>query len=295
MSRPFSAVAYQKNRKSMIDEKLARELYRPLAAPPTDGPSKQPTKIPVHRFQTLEQLIKNNPASAEPYIELATIYIEGEQWRNAKRVLEQGVLHNAEDETILSLYEDVRLRLSRNAMDAAAAKFREYSSDTNNRELDQSELELAALQFEIAEARFLRHPDQYDLLVRSAIALKRLGRVDEAIERLDRAKRYPSSRASASLQLGICLESQSRIIDALSAYRCAALYRSPPPSVEIKTRALEHAAALSERNLLWDSAIRYLTILAEESASRKDELTQKIDSMTKLAVQQRTPQSSSED
>jgi tetratricopeptide (TPR) repeat protein len=274
----------------MIDEKLARELYRPLASPPVENKEPQNPKIPIHRFQALEQIIKNNPASPQPYVELATFYIDGDQWRNAKRVLEQGVLHNAEDETIISLFEDVRLRLSRNAMDAAARKYQQLGGEVDRRELDQSELELAALQFEVSEARFLRHPHQYDLLVMSAIALRRLGRVDEAISRLEHAQHFPACRASASLHLGNCLESQSRVIEALAAYRCAALFRSPPPALDIKLRALDAAANLSEKSLLWDSAIRYLSMLVEESNEGREERIQKIAELKSLAIQQRTVQ-----
>ncbi len=255
--------------KKMIDEKLARELYRPIVPTPQEPTAAPAAKIPIHRFQALEQQIKNNPANAEPYTELATIYIEQNRWRDAKRVLEQATQHNPENEQLLTLYEDARLRLAREAMDIAAAKFRQFESEANRRDLDQCELELAALQFDVAEARYVRHPEQSDLMITSAIALKRLNRLDEAIDRLRLAAKSPQSRAVASLNLGICLETRSQVIEALAAYRCAALYRSPAPSREVKHKALELAASLSERLLLIDSAIRYLDILIAETPSNR--------------------------
>jgi len=47
-------------------------------------------------------------------------------------------------------------------------------------------------------------------------------------------------------------------LEALAAFRKAALYRSPPPDPLIRTRALELAIAIAEENGLIDSA-RYYT------------------------------------
>ncbi len=274
---------------NMIDEKLARELYRPIAPSQPEAPAQPVNKIPVQRFQELEQLIKNNPANSKPYEELATIYVQQNRWRDAKRVLELGTHHNSENELLLTMFEDVRLRLAREAMDVAVAKYRSLESPANLRELDQSELELAALQFEVAEARFSRHPDQADLLVTSAIALKRLNRIDEAIDRLRHAQKFPQTRAAASLNLGICLETRTQVIEALTAYRCAALYRSPAPSREIRHKALELAAALSEKALLFDSAIRYLDILITETTESQAARIATREQIIKLANSQKKP------
>lgn len=288
LSRPF-ILDVRPTYISMIDEKLARELYRPIAPSQPDATAQPVVKIPVQRFQELEQHIKNNPANAQPYEELATIYVQQNRWRDARRVLELATHHNPESETLLALYEDVRLRLARESMDVAIAKYRNYESPANHRDLDQSELELAALQFEVAEARFQRHPQQSDLLVTSAIALKRLGRIDEAIERLRHAQKFPETRANASFNLGLCLESRSQIIEALAAYRCAALYRSPAPPRELKLKALEHAVALSERSQLYDSAIRYIDIMIADSAENQESLKSKREQLLKLSIQQKQP------
>jgi tetratricopeptide (TPR) repeat protein len=273
----------------MIDQKLARELYRPTPAPTPERIEENANKIPVQRFQALEQQIRNNPANAQPYEELAGIYIEQNRWRDAKRVLEQGVKHAPDHEPILYLFEDARMRLAREAMDVAAAKFQEYKSAANQRELDQSELEFAALQFEVSEARFKRYPKQHDLLVTSAIALKRLSRIDEAIERLRHAQTNPIFRAVASLNLGICLEGRSQVIEALEAYRVAAYYRSPSPPADIKRKSLELAIALSERCRLYDSAIRYIDQLIIDAPDETETLQAKRKRFQQLSLSQKHP------
>jgi hypothetical protein len=56
------------------------------------------------------------------------------------------------------------------------------------------------------------------------------------------------------MQLGMCLQSVQRPLEALAAFRKAALYRSPPPEPLVRTRALELAIAIAEENHLIDSA-----------------------------------------
>ncbi len=106
------------------------------------------------------------------------------------------------------------------------------------------ETDLANLRLSVCEARLARHPEQLDLLIPCAIALRQLGRMDEAVERLRKAQGEPSLRSRASLQLGMCLQQMGDVTGALGAYRKAALYRSPAPSPDLKKRALELAAEL---------------------------------------------------
>jgi hypothetical protein len=61
----------------------------------------------------------------------------------------------------------------------------------------------------------------------------------------------------------MCLQSLERPLEALSAFRKAALYRSPPPEPLIRTRALELAIAIAQENHLIDSARFYTQQLLE--------------------------------
>jgi hypothetical protein len=63
--------------------------------------------------------------------------------------------------------------------------------------------------------------------------------------------------------LGRMLERASRIPEALSAYRRAALFRVPPPALETKYTALLAAADLALRSGMIDSGRRYLQMLID--------------------------------
>jgi tetratricopeptide (TPR) repeat protein len=110
-----------------------------------------------------------------------------------------------------------------------------------------------------------RDPDRLQYALPIAQALQQLDRTDEAIEYLKQAAMQGELRAEACLQLGELLEKSRRIPEALSAYRRAALFRVPPPSAEIKLKALQAAARLAQQHQLIDSARRYLEMLIELS------------------------------
>jgi tetratricopeptide (TPR) repeat protein len=124
--------------------------------------------------------------------------------------------------------------------------------------LEQAETDLANRRVKVCSDRYGRHPEQKEILIPWAVALRLLGRQDQAVEYLQKASEDPLLRARASLQLGMCLESLERPLEALAAFRKAALYRSPEPDPLIRTRALELAIGIAESHQLIDSA-RYYT------------------------------------
>ncbi len=65
------------------------------------------------------------------------------------------------------------------------------------------------------------------------------------------------------MKIGELHQSAGRVIEALSAYRTAALFRSPPPSDAIKLAALSRAAELAFENKMLDSARRYVAMVRE--------------------------------
>jgi len=179
----------------------------------------KPAAIPLQRFQELEQAIRHAPANPAPYVELGRTYIEQERWQDAKRVLEAGVKYCSEHEPILILHEDLLVHLSAGALEEARKRQAQRPSEENRYAVEQAE--------------------------------------EEAVAMLQEAAEEPELRARASLQLGMCLQSLERPLEALAAFRKAALYRSPPPDSMIKTRALELAISIAEENQLIDSARFY--------------------------------------
>lgn len=231
------------------------------------------TAVSRQRFQELEMAIKNDPIQADPYIELAQIYLKNRRWIDAKRVLDRAAQRFSRNEDVITLREDAQLGRSLELYNEAEAAFKSEPTVLTQEPLQSSKIELNSLRERIFRARLERHPEQVDLLVPLAAALENLGSVDEAIKCLREAAELPRLRAAALLQLGYLYTRARRIPDALSSFRRAALFRVPPPSDATKREALAAAADLSQRHGLIDSARRYVELLVEMSPG--DELLAK--------------------
>jgi tetratricopeptide (TPR) repeat protein len=232
-------------------------------------PGEVQPNVPLERFQTLERVVRDNPLTSQPYLELARIYMEGERWGDAKRVLDQAVAR-FDDEPVLFLREEAQLRRALQLLHGAEVACQEEPSRGNEENLERSRVQLNVLRQQVCEARLSRHPEQLELNVDLAIALDNLGQRDRAIEVLQRVIVEPRLRAAAALQLGHCFARARQIPQALSAYRRAALFRAPPPSPEIKLAALTAAANLAEKSRMIDSARRYVAMLVELQPNNVD-------------------------
>jgi tetratricopeptide (TPR) repeat protein len=219
--------------------------------------------IPLVRSQELEQSIRQSPANSEPYVELGQFYLGQQRWTDAKRVLDAGVQNCAECEPLVLMREDLILMLAGQQVESARTAFAQHPVEQNKYDLDQAEVNLCNERLRICRDRYSRHPDQREILITWSVALRQMGRHDEALQKLTEAAADPKLRARACLQLGMCLQTLNRPLEALSAFRKAALYRSPPPDLAIKARALELAVQLAEENQLIDSARYYARELLE--------------------------------
>lgn len=269
-----------------VDELLIRPTadgVSDAAAWEGDAPKKV-ARISLERFQELEQCIRNFPADSEPYEELAKIYIQQERWKDARRVLDLGVAHNPNHEPMLVLREEVMLQASAQELELAKKQARQNRSEESTQHRQRCEIDLANLRLSVCEARLARHPEQLELHIPCAIALRQLGRMSEAVERLKRAQKEPHLRARASLQLGMCLQQLDDVLGALAAYRKAALYRSPPPSTDLKRRALELAAEIAEQNHLVHAAIQYIKILLETDPPHRDAWNARLEKLQALPL-----------
>ena len=90
-------------RRSPID--LERWLEE--SEPPQPAPA-----VALERFQALEHVIRDNPLTVAPYLELARIYLQRNRWVDAKRVLEQATQRFPEHEEACFLYEEAQLARS---------------------------------------------------------------------------------------------------------------------------------------------------------------------------------------
>ncbi len=223
----------------------------------------QGPQIPLERYQELERTIRDTPLYVDPYFELCNIYMGAKRWADARRVMEIAVGRFPEDHQAAFLYEEAQLARS---LELAQKAEQEHTTDPTQLTLEavhRSKLELNVLREKVYRKRLERDPSQVELLIPLADALDRLDQREEAIKTLRIASQEPRLRAEASLQLGRMLERSMRVVDALSAYRRAALFRVPQPSTETKYAALLAAADLSLRSGMIDSSRRYLQMLVE--------------------------------
>lgn len=261
-----------------VDELLIRPTADQVQDPFIDSSHepKSPVRISLARHQELEQCLRNSPADPEPYLELAEIYSSQQRWKDVRRILDQGINHNPDNETMRFLREEILMQCSREQLELAKKELRTRRTEENELTVERCEFDLANTRVAVCEARYKRHPEQTDLLIPLAISLRQLRRMDEAIEQLRKAQQVPELRSRASLQLGMCYQQAGGVLDALSAYRCAALFRAPPPPQDLKQRALELAYELAEQNQLYDSAARYLELLIAEQPKNREFLEKRL-------------------
>ncbi|AMV35532.1 Tetratricopeptide repeat protein [Pirellula sp. SH-Sr6A] len=254
-------------------------LFVKVEAPVTGS---KPPVIPLVRFQQLEQEIRHAPAVAGPYEELATIYLQTERWTDARRVLDAGIKNCPEHEPIVRMHEDLQLTLATQLLDAAKKEAAQSPSDKARYDLEQAEINLLNERIRVCRDRFARHPDQTEILITLGIALRQSKRFEEAIEVLQVASRELALRARASLQMAMSYQSLGKPLDALSQFRRAALFRSPPPDPKVAMTALELASKLAEEVGLIDSAIYYLSELAKQAPKDSVAIEKKIDTLRTL-------------
>ena len=226
----------------------------------TQEPKRQ---IPLERFQTLEHILRDSPINVDPYLELSRIYLKSSRWTDAKRVLDSAVERFPENEQANFLREEAQIARSLQLVSEAKTAHDAEPTRLTQESLDRCYLELNVLREKVCRSRLARHPEQIELNMPLATALENLGDKDGAIACLQAAVEQPKLRAQAALQLGQLYERAQRIPEALSAYRRSAMFRVPPPTPEIKLKALTLAANLAQRSGLVDSALRYVQMLVE--------------------------------
>lgn len=250
------------NPQDLLIRRRPLDTDQELANAPTAQPSRPVT---LERFQTLEQTIRENPLTVEPYLELAGYYFNTQRWVDARRVLELACQRFPQVEQAQFLLEEAQLARSLQLNNQVEQAHHSEPTQLTQAALEQSQLELNVLRERVCRSRLQRHPEQTQLYLPLATALHGLGQTPAAIDSLRMAMEEPKLRSAAAYQLGHVLEEAGRIPEALSAYRRAALFRVPSPPRDLKLAALTAAANLAERWRLIDSARRYVGLLVELS------------------------------
>jgi len=235
------------------------------------------TRISLLDYQELEQKIKNYPADPIPYMQLAEIYDRMLRSKDTMRVLNAGVQQNPEYEPLVVFREELVLRAAQQSLQETWRIYLQDKSDENELDWQRAQANLANEQIAFCQARYTRHPEQKELLVPWAAALRSLGRIEDALQLLKQSLEIPSLRAPSALELGQCYELSSQPLEAFAAYRTAALFRDPPPSMSVRTDALRKALRLAEKLNMIDSAKRYAKFLLECKVEDSAAIQQQLD------------------
>jgi tetratricopeptide (TPR) repeat protein len=213
--------------------------------------------VTLQRYQELEQHLRNAPADGDAYLELSRIYIEQGRHFDAKRVLDKAMEHLSDEPRIVYEWEEMQVARSRQLLDNAEETLKKEKSQANRDARDRCAIDLANVRIHVCSARMKRDPNDHELVLPLAASLRQLGRHQEAIDALSSKKDIPEIRARVCLQLGMALMQNDKPLEALAAFRQAALYRAPPPPDKIRDKALELATEVSEKLGLSHAARRY--------------------------------------
>lgn len=227
--------------------------------PPPIDRDEVPAKpvVTLQRYQELEQHLRNAPADGDSYLELTRIYMEQGRYFDAKRVLDKAMEHLSDDPRIVYEWEEMQVARSRQLLDAAEEALKNEKSPANRDARDRCAIDLANVRIHVCSARMKRDSNEHELVLPLAASLRQLGRHQEAIDALKSKKDIPDIRARVCLQLGMALMQTDKPLEALAAFRQAALYRAPSPPEKIRDKALELATEVSEKLGLIDAARRY--------------------------------------
>jgi tetratricopeptide (TPR) repeat protein len=267
-----------------VDDLLLRPVADPLGGGASERQPAEPSqpRVELQRYQELEQAIRHTPADPKPYLELAEIYLEQQRWRDALRVLDSGVANQPDHDGLLCLHEEARHQVAKAELLAAQAQAKEHPTEENVQHAQRAEVSYANTRISVCASRLERHPEQTELLLPLASAHCQLGQMEEAFQRLQQAETIPELRGHARLQLGRILQQRGDYLNALSAYRRAAIARNPLSPHDVRCKALDAAAQLAESQGWVEPALGYLKIWKELATESSQDIQNRIERLELL-------------
>jgi tetratricopeptide (TPR) repeat protein len=214
-------------------------------------------KVKLHRRQELEKLLRDHPLDVELFLELAALHRAEDRPLEARRVLQQALQLNKEDQRVLWEFEEATLARS-------LQQFREVSELANrlntpevDRELKRAEADWANRRLEVCRARLTRDPSKHALRLVVAEALYDLGMYKEACETLEPCLEVDSLSPSANLIRGKCLLDLGQDLDALACFRAVAMRRAVHAPAKLRANAMRLALEIAQRHNIALSVERY--------------------------------------
>ncbi len=186
------------------------------------------------RQQELELFIRQTPADSAAYLELAKIYRSQERHYDAIRVLEKAVGYLPDDLDIRWELEEAQLARALQRLQTSQEILIQSPSADHEENLERARIDWAVRRAEVCRARLSRTPGDPKLQVLLAESLRDLGSYEESMQFATAASTSLEHAPLAHYVRGQCLLALGRPLDALSAWRSAALRRSVPAPEGVK-------------------------------------------------------------
>ncbi len=209
------------------------------------------------RRQQLEQRIREHAVEIELYLELAALHRAEDRPLEAKRVLQQAMQVNQDDQRVIWQYEEAVLARSMQQLRDVADLASRLNTPEVLRELERSETDWANRRLEVCRARLARDPNKHQFRLILSEALMDLGIHDQACEELIPCYDLEAYAPAARLIQGKCLSAMEDDLGALAAFRAAGLRRSLHAPVRIRVAAMRAASEIAQRLGLPLSQQRY--------------------------------------
>lgn len=207
-------------------------------------------------IQELEAAIREHPAKAELYLQIAPLYVEKGRDYDAERLLAKGAAASG-DPRVAELWEDLTLaRLARNVA-LAEERVSTAGSPEARAELAKEQDERQRAEMAIFAKRCARNGEdarsRYELGRRYQAA----GDLEAASGELKLALADKEFRSPAALALGDCQRQLKQIPAAMKHYRLAAA-AAGETQIALKQQCLARAAELARQLKLPNLAERYV-------------------------------------
>jgi tetratricopeptide (TPR) repeat protein len=211
----------------------------------------------IVRRQQLERLIRDGSLQIELYLELAAIHRSEDRPLEARRVLQQALQLNKEDPKVLWEFEEATLARSLQQVREVSDLASRLHTPEVDREMQRAQTDWANRRLEVCRARLARDPSLVHLRLVVAEALYDLGFYNEAFEETQPCTEVDSLSPSAYLIQGKCLLDLGKDLEALAAFRAAAMRRAVIAPPKTRLLAMRCALEIAQRHHLTLSAERY--------------------------------------
>ncbi|MFM8709474.1 MAG: hypothetical protein ACKOHK_15695 [Planctomycetia bacterium] len=230
------------------------------------------------RRAALEQAIAANPATVEPYLELADILERDATVEEAQQILAKALAVSGSDLKVREHVEDRQLRWARNKLHVAEKRQAEQDSPENRAAVERTRAAVLKQEIEIYAARAARYPENLNWKYELAVRLKTAGNHAEAIKHFQDVLQDARRKGAVSLELGECFQKIRQYPLAMRSYQTA-VESLTDREMDLRKRALYRAGVLAAGLDDPDSARKYLSTLAELDFGYRD-VVQRLDKLT---------------